>query len=192
MKAVVYNGPRDVAVTDVDDARIERPSDAIARITTTNICGSALHMYEGRTDFEPGRTFGHENLGQVVEVVEDVERLQVGDWVCLPFHIACGKCVNCNRGLTNYCIEASRCRTWRAPRTASRTWGRTRAQGNEIPYDTLNKLVSSVRFTGGIGVVAVFVPEDPGSPDEFEKQGRLRLRQLLVPGGRRWAPASAP
>ena len=106
MKAVVYNGPRDIAVTDVDDARIERPSDALVRITTTNICGSDLHMDEGRTDFEPGRTFGHENLGQVVEVGEDVERLQVGDWVCLPFNIACGKCVNCNRGLTNYCIEA--------------------------------------------------------------------------------------
>ena len=75
MKAVVYNGPRDVAVTDVDDARIERPSDAIVRITTTNICGSDLHMYEGRSDFEPGRTFGHENLGRVVEVGEDVERL---------------------------------------------------------------------------------------------------------------------
>ena len=106
MKAVVYNGPRDVAVKDVDDARIERPSDAIVRITTTNICGSDLHMYEGRTDFERGRTFGHENLGQVVEVGEDVERLKVGDWVCLPFNIACGKCVNCNSGLTNYCIEA--------------------------------------------------------------------------------------
>jgi threonine dehydrogenase-like Zn-dependent dehydrogenase len=103
MKAVVYNGPRDVAVTDVDDARIERPSDAMVRITTTNICGSDLHMYEGRTDFERGRTFGHENLGQVIEVGEDVERLQVDDWVCLPFNIACGKCVNCNRGLTNYC-----------------------------------------------------------------------------------------
>ena len=74
MKAVVYNGPRDVAVTDVDDARIERPSDALVRITTTNICGSDLHMYEGRTDFEPGRMFGHENLGQVVEVGEAVER----------------------------------------------------------------------------------------------------------------------
>src|SRR5690242_17514632 len=85
MKAVVYNGPRDVAVTDVDDARIERPSDAIVKIPATNICGSDLHMYEGRTDFEMGRTFGHENLGQVVEVGEDVERLPVGDWVCLPF-----------------------------------------------------------------------------------------------------------
>ncbi|HEX2551097.1 MAG TPA: alcohol dehydrogenase catalytic domain-containing protein, partial [Nocardioidaceae bacterium] len=106
MKAVVYEGPRQVSVKDVPDARIERPTDVLVRITSANICGSDLHMYEGRTDFEPGRTFGHENLGRVVEVGEDVERLQVGDWVCLPFNIACGKCVNCNQGLTNYCIEA--------------------------------------------------------------------------------------
>ena len=55
MKAVVYEGPRQVSVKDVPDARIERPTDVLVRITTTNICGSDLHMYEGRTDFEPGR-----------------------------------------------------------------------------------------------------------------------------------------
>ena len=68
MKAVVYNGPRDVGVKNVDDPRIEQPTDALVRITTTNICRSDLHMYEGRTDFETGRVFGHENLGEVVEV----------------------------------------------------------------------------------------------------------------------------
>ncbi|WP_286958864.1 alcohol dehydrogenase catalytic domain-containing protein [Arsenicicoccus sp. UBA7492] len=52
MKAVVYQGPRDVAVTDVPDAKIERPTDVLVRVTTTNICGSDLHMYEGRTSFE--------------------------------------------------------------------------------------------------------------------------------------------
>ena len=106
MKAVVYNGPRDVAVKQIDDPRIEQPTDALVKITTTNICGSDLHMYEGRTDFEQGRVFGHENLGQVVEVGEGVQRLQVGDWVCLPFNVACGFCVNCTRGLTNYCLTA--------------------------------------------------------------------------------------
>ena len=68
MKAVVYQGPRDVAVKNVADARIEKPTDVLVRITTTNICGSDLHMYEGRTSFESGRVFGHENLGEVVEV----------------------------------------------------------------------------------------------------------------------------
>jgi len=68
VKAVVYEGPRQVSVKEVPDARIERPTDVLVRITSANICGSDLHMYEGRTDFEPGRWFGHENVGQVVEV----------------------------------------------------------------------------------------------------------------------------
>src|SRR6478672_6092356 len=104
MKAVVYNGPRDVTVTDVPDAEIERPSEALVRITSTNICGSDLHMYQGRTDFEPGRTLGHENMGEVVEVGTGVEKIRVGDWVVLPFNVSCGFCENCERGLTNYCL----------------------------------------------------------------------------------------
>ena len=67
MKAIVYNGPRDVSVQNVPDARIEKPTDVLVRITTTNICGSDLHMYEGRTAMEPGRVLGHENLGEVVD-----------------------------------------------------------------------------------------------------------------------------
>ena len=85
MKAIVYNGPRDVSVQNVPDAKIERPTDALVRVTSTNICGSDLHMYEGRTTFETGRVFGHENLGEVVEVGAGVERVKVGDMVCLPF-----------------------------------------------------------------------------------------------------------
>src|SRR5665811_1004646 len=68
MKALVYNGPRDVRVMNVPDAKIEQPTDVLVKITTTNICGSNLHMYEGRTDMEKGRIFGHENLGKVVAV----------------------------------------------------------------------------------------------------------------------------
>lgn len=104
MKAVVYNGPRDVSVKDVPDPKIERPTDVIVKITSTNICGSDLHMYEGRTDFEKGRTFGHENLGEVVEVGSGVDKLKVGDMVVIPFNVACGHCKNCEHGLTNYCL----------------------------------------------------------------------------------------
>jgi glutathione-independent formaldehyde dehydrogenase len=67
VKALVYNGPKDVSVKNVPDARIEQPTDALIRITTTNICGSDLHMYEGRTDVETGKILGHENLGEVIE-----------------------------------------------------------------------------------------------------------------------------
>ncbi|HEY6762173.1 MAG TPA: glutathione-independent formaldehyde dehydrogenase [Baekduia sp.] len=306
MKAVVYDGPRDVTVRQVDDPRIEQPTDALVRITTTNICGSDLHMYEGRTDFEQGRVFGHENLGQVVEVGKGVQRLNVGDWVCLPFNVACGFCANCNRGFTNYCLTAQPMQNmagaaygfadmgpwqggqaemlrvpwadfnalrlpedaeekqddyvmvadifptgWHATEMAGLEPGETIViygggpvglmaaysatikgackvmvvdrhpdrlrlaesigavaiddskespvdrvleetdglgahrgcecvgyqahdpQGHEHPNDTLNKLVQSVRFTGGIGVVGVYVPEDPGGPDDFEKDGKI-------------------
>src|SRR5659263_288630 len=87
MKAVVYKGPRDVIVKNVPDAKIEKATDVLVKITTTNICGSDLHMYEGRTNMEPGRIFGHENLGMVIEIGSAVERVKLGDRVCMPFNI---------------------------------------------------------------------------------------------------------
>ena len=107
MKAVVYYGPRQVSVDDVPDARIEKPTDVLVRITSTNICGSDLHMYEGRTDFEPGRIFGHENVGEVIEVGAAVDKVRVGDMVSAPFNVACGHCQNCEHELTSYCLRAN-------------------------------------------------------------------------------------
>src|SRR5437879_4288614 len=107
MKAVVYHGPKDVRVEQVPDPRIEAPTDVLLKITTTNICGSDLHMYEGRTDIEPGRVLGHENLGDVIEVGSAVEHVRVGDRVCVPFNISCGYCKNCERGLTAFCLTTN-------------------------------------------------------------------------------------
>jgi threonine dehydrogenase-like Zn-dependent dehydrogenase len=104
MKAVVYRGPRDVRIEEVDDPEIEKPSDVLVKITATNICGSDLHMYEGRTDVEKGKVLGHENLGEVVEIGDAVENIKVGDVVCLPFNISCGYCKNCARGFTGFCL----------------------------------------------------------------------------------------
>ncbi len=104
MRAIVYNGPRDVQVKEVPDPRIQHPNDAIVRITTTNICGSDLHMYEGRTSLEPGRVIGHENLGEVLECGPAVASLKRGDLVCVPFNASCGFCKNCERGLTSACL----------------------------------------------------------------------------------------
>ncbi|WP_440063494.1 glutathione-independent formaldehyde dehydrogenase [Streptosporangium sp. OZ121] len=306
MKAIVYNGPRQVNVEEVPDARIERPTDVLVRITTTNICGSDLHMYEGRTDFETGRVLGHENLGQVVEVGSAVDRVRVGDVVCIPFNISCGFCANCEKGLTAYCLttnpepgmagaaygfadmgpynggQAELLRVpygdfnclilpddakekqndyvmlsdiwptgWHATQLAQVEAGDTVViygagpvglmaaysatlksaskvmvvdrhpdrlakaeeigaiaiddsqappvdqvmeltkglgadrgcecvgyqahdpQGHEHPNMTLNDLVKSVKFTGTIGVVGVFIPSDPGSPDDLFKQGEI-------------------
>jgi glutathione-independent formaldehyde dehydrogenase len=99
----VYRGAREVAIEEVPTPSIEAPTDALVRITTTNICGSDLHMYEGRTNVEPGKILGHENMGVVAEVGNGVERLKVGDRVSVPFNIACGSCRNCVAGWTSFC-----------------------------------------------------------------------------------------
>lgn len=307
MKALVYNGPHDVSVSDVPDARIERPNDVLVKVTATNICGSDLHMYEGRTDFESGRIFGHENVGEVVEVGNGVDKVAVGDMVSAPFNVSCGHCQNCEHGLTNYCLVANvegmaggaygfadmggwaggqaeylripwgdfQCLRlpedarekqndyamlsdifptgWHAVEMSGLKPGETIViygggpvglmaalsasvkgaakvmvvdrhpdrlrlaeqvgaiaiddskadpveqvtehtkgvgadrgaecvgyqahdpQGNEDNAATLNKLVASVRFTGGIGTVGVFIPQDPGGPDELSQQGKVRF-----------------
>jgi len=255
VKAVVYHGPRNVSVDEVPDAKIEKPTDALVRITATNICGSDLHMYEGRTDFEEGRVFGHENVGEVIGVGDAVDKIKVGDMISAPFNVACGHCRNCEEGLTNYCLRANEpgiagaaygfadmgpwqggqaellrvpwadFNSLRLPEDASEKqddymvvdrhpdrlrlveqigaigvddskgspvdqvmehtngMGADRGaecvgyqahdpQGHEDNSATLNDLVSSVRFTGGIGTVGVYVPQDPGGPNELAKHGK--------------------
>jgi len=304
MKALVYAGPKKVEVRDVPDARIERATDVLVRITSTNICGSDLHMYEGRTDVEKGKVLGHENLGTVIEVGNAVDRVKVGDKVCLPFNIACGFCRNCERGFTSACLtvnpgsvgggygyagmgpyQGGQAELLRVPygdfnclrlppdaeereddyvmladifptgyhatelacvepgdsvviygagpvglmaayscvlKSASRilvvdrhpdrlalaerigataiddstvdaveqvlalTDGKGADKGlecvgyqahdpagHEHPNMTMNNLVASVRYTGQLGVVGVFVPEDPKGPDKLEKEGKI-------------------
>lgn len=107
MKAVVYKGPYEVAVEEVDDPKIQEPTDVIVRITSTAICGSDLHMYEGRTDAEPGISFGHENMGIVQEVGEGVNVVQKGDRVVMPFNVACGFCDNCRKGKSAFCLTVN-------------------------------------------------------------------------------------
>ena len=82
MKAVVYKGPFSVAVENVPDPELQHPNDVIVKITSSCICGSDLHMYEGRTAAQPGIIFGHENMGIVQEVGSAVKTLNVGDRVC--------------------------------------------------------------------------------------------------------------
>jgi glutathione-independent formaldehyde dehydrogenase len=304
MKALVYCGPRDVKIKDVADPSLERPTDALVRITTTNICGSDLHMYEGRTSVEKGKVLGHENLGEVVEIGGAVVRVKVGDRVCLPFNIGCGFCRNCEKGQTGFCLTTNPGKVgaaygyaemgpfhggqaqflrvpfadfnclrlpadavekeddyvmlsdifptgWHATRLAELSpgesvviygsgpvglmaaysamiqgakqvmvvdrhpdrlrlaesigaiaiddskvdpvelvksltngrgadkgcecvgWQAHDPKGHEQPNATMNKLVQSVRATGVIGVVGVFVPEDPKSPDRLMKEGKI-------------------
>ncbi len=107
MKAVVYKEPFKVAVENVPDPEIKHPNDVIVKITSSCICGSDLHMYEGRTAAEPGIVFGHENMGIVQEVGSAVSMRKVGDRVVMPFNVACGFCKNCLNGFTGFCIRVN-------------------------------------------------------------------------------------
>ncbi|WP_073952911.1 glutathione-independent formaldehyde dehydrogenase [Streptomyces kebangsaanensis] len=107
MKAVVYEKPFNVTVRDVDDPQIQHPNDVVVRVTSTAICGSDLHMYEGRTAAESGIVFGHENLGIIEEVGSGVTSLSQGDRVVMPFNVACGFCKNCLAGKTGFCLTVN-------------------------------------------------------------------------------------
>ncbi|MGA5412893.1 zinc-dependent alcohol dehydrogenase [Streptomyces pseudogriseolus] len=104
MKALTWQGKRDVRVETVPDPKIEEPTDAIIRITSTGLCGSDLHLYEVLTPFmTPGDILGHEPMGIVEEVGAAVPDLQAGDRVVVPFQIACGNCWMCLTGLPTQC-----------------------------------------------------------------------------------------
>ncbi|MFF5345432.1 zinc-dependent alcohol dehydrogenase [Streptomyces althioticus] len=104
MKALTWQGKRDVRIETVPDPRIEEPTDAIIRVTSSGLCGSDLHLYEVLTPFmTPGDILGHEPMGIVEEVGAAVPDLQVGDRVVVPFQIACGNCWMCLTGLPTQC-----------------------------------------------------------------------------------------
>jgi len=104
MKAACWYGKHDVRVLDVPDPKILNPHDAIVKITTTAICGSDLHLYDGYIPtMEAGDILGHEFMGEVVETGSAVTKLKVGDRVVVPFTICCGKCFFCRRGLWSAC-----------------------------------------------------------------------------------------
>jgi threonine dehydrogenase-like Zn-dependent dehydrogenase len=104
MKAVTWQGVRQVSVEDVPDPFVEAPTDAVIRVTTTNICGSDLHLYEPMAPFMgKGNILGHENMGQVVEVGSECGDLKVGDRVAIPFQISCGNCWMCRQQLYTQC-----------------------------------------------------------------------------------------
>ncbi|MGG5259241.1 zinc-dependent alcohol dehydrogenase [Phycicoccus avicenniae] len=104
MKAVVWHGTKDVRVDEVPDPRIEQATDAVIRVTSTNICGSDLHLYEPLGAFmNPGDVLGHESMGIVEEVGSEVSNLAVGDRVVIPFQVCCGHCWMCEHGLQSQC-----------------------------------------------------------------------------------------
>jgi len=104
MKAVTWQGKRNVRVDEVADPRIEQPTDAIVKITSTAICGSDLHLYEVLGPYmKAGDILGHEPMGIVEEIGQGVTNIAPGDRVVIPFNISCGSCVMCTHGLQSQC-----------------------------------------------------------------------------------------
>ncbi|MFF0341620.1 zinc-dependent alcohol dehydrogenase [Kribbella sp. NPDC004875] len=104
MKALTWQGKRSIGYDDVPDPRIEEPTDAIVRVTSSGICGSDLHLYEVMGPFlDTGDVLGHEVIGVVEETGAQVGGLQQGDRVVVPFQIACGACFLCTQGLQTQC-----------------------------------------------------------------------------------------
>jgi 2-desacetyl-2-hydroxyethyl bacteriochlorophyllide A dehydrogenase len=107
MRAVTFQAPGEVRVEDVAEPELLEPTDAIVRIQASGVCGSDLHIYHGRVKIEPGFTIGHEYVGTVTAVGDEVREVGVGDRVLGCFQTACGHCFFCRRGLFHKC-DASR------------------------------------------------------------------------------------
>lgn len=108
MRALCWNGIKDVRVETVPDPKLINPKDAILKVTSTAICGSDLHLYGGyMPGLKHGDILGHEFMGEVVEVGKEVKKLQVGDRVVVPFTIACGNCFFCDEQLWACCDNSN-------------------------------------------------------------------------------------
>jgi threonine dehydrogenase-like Zn-dependent dehydrogenase len=155
MRAVTWQGPRKVSVDTVPDPRIEQPTDAIIKITSTNICGSDLHLYQPLAPFmSEGDVMGHEPMGVVQEVGSETGDLKVGDRVVIPFQISCGHCYMCDQTLYTQC-ETTQVKEMG---TGAALFGFSKLYG-EVPGGQAEYLrVPQAQFTH------ILVPE--GAPDD--------------------------
>ena len=107
MKAVTFQGVKDIQVKDVPDAKIQKPDDILVRITSTAICGSDLHIYRGSVPTTKGFVLGHEPIGIVEEVGPEVTKVKKGDRVVIPFNVACGTCFFCENEMESQCDNSN-------------------------------------------------------------------------------------
>jgi len=105
MRAATYQGPGEITVEDVPKPEVESPEDAVIRVTHTAVCGSDLWFYRGESDREEGSRVGHEPMGIVEDVGDDVTSVEPGDRVLAPFAISCGECEFCRKGLYTSCVK---------------------------------------------------------------------------------------
>ncbi|KAA6474936.1 zinc-dependent alcohol dehydrogenase [Bacillus swezeyi] len=107
MKAVTFQGSQHIEVSQVEDAKIKKKDDIVVRITSTAICGSDLHLYQGNFPLPKGFQLGHEPMGIVEETGPDVTKVKKGDRVVIPFTVACGHCYYCENKLESQCDNSN-------------------------------------------------------------------------------------
>ena len=105
MRAAIYHGPGDVRVEDAPEPELDAPTDALVRVTHTAVCGSDLWFYRGESDRDAPSAVGHEPMGIVEAVGDDVRSVDPGDRVFAPFKISCGSCEFCRKGLHTSCVN---------------------------------------------------------------------------------------
>lgn len=174
MRAAVWHGVNDVRIDRVPDPVILNARDAIVRITSTAICGSDLHLYDGYVPtMEKGDILGHEFMGEVVELGRDVHNLKMGDRVVVPFPIACGGCFFCDKKLFSVC-ENSNPNAW----MAEKMWGHS--TGGIFGYSHLTG-----GYAGGQAEYARVPFADVGPlkiPDGMRDEQVLFLSDILPTG----------
>jgi len=107
MKAVTYQGAKKIEVNEVEDPKLQKKDDIIVKITSTAICGSDLHIYQGNMPLRHGYIIGHEPMGIVEEVGPDVTRVKKGDRVVIPFNVSCGQCYYCQHNMESQCDHSN-------------------------------------------------------------------------------------
>ncbi len=156
MKAVTWQGREKVQVDEVPDPRIEKPTDAVIRVTSTGLCGSDLHLYKVLGMFiDPGDVLGHEPMGVVEEVGSEVDHISEGDRVVIPFNISCGHCWMCDQQLFAQCETTQN----RDTGTGASLFGYTKLYG-QVPGGQAEYLRVPHADFGPIKVPANGVPDD--------------------------------
>jgi len=164
MKAVVWHGVGDIRLDDVPEPSIQEPTDAIVRLTGSAICGTDLHFVRGSmSGMRAGTILGHEGVGVVEQLGDDVRDLEVGDRVVIPSTIACGSCAYCRAGYFAQCLRANP----NGPEAGTAFFGGPQATG---PFDGLQAEKARIPYAN-VGLVKL--------PDEVEDDDALLISDIF-------------
>jgi threonine dehydrogenase-like Zn-dependent dehydrogenase len=167
VKAVVFHAVGDIRVDEVPEPKIEEPTDAIVRLTSSAICGTDLHFVRGTmSGMRPGTILGHEGVGVIEELGGDVRNLSVGDRVVIPSTIACGSCVYCRAGYYAQCAEANP----NGPDAGTAFFGGPEQTG---PFDGLQADYARIPFAN-VGLVKL--------PDEVSDEDAITISDIFPTG----------